>query len=117
MFLIKLKIETVVMLVASIAGAGGVLSYRATATEPAQEQGKPEPQQPLARRLASSDVEVQKVLDKYRAARPNAKDLAIFHLDWTPALKDAKERASKEQRPILLIVVDNSYGNIYTGHC
>ena len=61
--------------------------------------------------------EVQKTLDKYRLFRPADKDLAIFQLDWMPTLKDARERAAKEQRPILLLVVTNSYGNLFTGHC
>ena len=61
--------------------------------------------------------DVQRILDKYRLFRPADKDLAIFQLDWMPTLKDARERAAKEQRPILLLVVTNSYGNLFTGHC
>ena len=63
------------------------------------------------------DGDVQNILDKYRLARPADKDLAIFQLDWVPTLKDARERAVKEQRPILLLVVTNSYGTLFTGHC
>jgi hypothetical protein len=63
------------------------------------------------------DGDVQKALDKYRLIRPADNDLAIFQLDWVPTLKDARERAAKEQRPILLLVVTNSYGNLFTGHC
>jgi hypothetical protein len=63
------------------------------------------------------DGDVQKILDKYQRFRPADKDLAIFQLDWVPTLKDARERAAKEQRPILLLVVTNSYGNLFTGHC
>ena len=63
------------------------------------------------------DGDVQKILDQYRLVRPKDKDLAIFQLDWVPTLKDARERATKEQRPILLLVVTNSYGNLFTGHC
>lgn len=62
-------------------------------------------------------TDVAAVLDKFRSARPADQDLAIFQLDWAPTLKDAKERAAMEKRPILLIVVNNSYGNMYTGHC
>ena len=65
----------------------------------------------------AQDGDVQKILDKYRLLRPTDKDLAIFQLDWVPTLKDARERAAKEQRPILLLVVTNSYGNLVTGHC
>jgi hypothetical protein len=64
-----------------------------------------------------TDSDVQKILDQYRLLRPADKDLAIFRLDWVPTLKDARERAAKEQRPILLLVVTNSYGNLFTGHC
>ena len=63
------------------------------------------------------DGDVQTVLDKYRLFRPADKDLAIFQLDWVPTLKEATQRAAKEQRPILLLVVTNSYGNLFTGHC
>jgi hypothetical protein len=63
------------------------------------------------------NADVQKILDKYRLLRPADKDLAIFQLDWVPTLKEARERAAREQRPILLLVVTNSYGNLFTGHC
>ena len=63
------------------------------------------------------DGDVQKILDKYRLFHPADKDLTIFQLDWVPTLKEARERAAKEQRPILLLVVTNSYGNLLTGHC
>jgi hypothetical protein len=56
-------------------------------------------------------------LEKYRSVRPQEQDLAIYGLDWAPTLKDAKVRAAKEQRPIFLIVITNSFGNVYTGHC
>ena len=63
------------------------------------------------------DGDVRTILDQYRRFRPADKDLAIFQLDWVPTLKDARERAAKERRPILLLVVTNSYGNLFTGHC
>jgi len=63
------------------------------------------------------DSDKQKILDKYRLVRPADKDLAIFQLDWVPTLKEARGRAAKERRPILLLVVTNSYGNLFTGHC
>ena len=63
------------------------------------------------------DGDVQKILDQYRLVRPKDKDLAIFQLDWVPTLKEARGRAAREQRPILLLVVTNSYGNLFTGHC
>ena len=63
------------------------------------------------------DGDVRAILDRYRRFRPADKDLAIFQLAWVPTLKDARGRAAKEQRPILLLVVTNSYGNLFTGHC
>jgi hypothetical protein len=63
------------------------------------------------------DHDVQTILAKYRRYRPTDKDLAIFQLDWVPSLKEATQRAAREQRPMLLLVVTNSYGNLFTGHC
>ena len=63
------------------------------------------------------DGDVRTILDMYRRFRPADKDLAIFQLDWVPTLKEAKGRAAKERRPILLLVVTNSYGNLFSGHC
>jgi hypothetical protein len=91
MLLAKLKLATAVLLLMSVVGAGS--------------------------RAAADHDDVQKVLDKYRAARPEPKDLAIFRLDWAPTLKDARARAAREQRPILLMVVTNSFGNVHSGHC
>ena len=60
---------------------------------------------------------VPAVLTKYESIRPREKDLAIYRLDWAPTLKDAKTRAAKEGRPVFLMVVTNSFGNLYTGNC
>jgi hypothetical protein len=61
--------------------------------------------------------DVERILDRYQTAVPGAKELGLFGLDWAPTLKIAKEKAAKEKRPILLMVVRNKYGNLYTGHC
>ena len=61
--------------------------------------------------------DAQSVLDKFRSARPQAADLAIYQLDWMPTLKAAKEKAAKEGRPIFLVVVTNSFGDVCSGHC
>lgn len=113
----KLKVATVVVLMVSLLGVGGLLSDHAFATEPAHAKRTTRPQETTARRSTAVSEDVQQVLDKHRAARPDVKDLAIFQLDWTLTLKEAKARAAKEKRPILLIVVTNSFGNMYTGHC
>jgi RNA polymerase sigma factor (sigma-70 family) len=117
MLLTKLKLATALVLMVMVIGVGGLLSYHALATEPALAQRKNEPQEPTARQTAAVNEDVQKVLDKYRAARPDDKELAIFQLDWTPTLKDAKAKAAKDERPIFLIVVTNSFGNMHSGHC
>ena len=61
--------------------------------------------------------DVKSVLDKFESVRPQAADLALYQLDWAPTLKDAREKAANEQRPRFLLVVTNSFGNMYTGHC
>ena len=60
---------------------------------------------------------VQEVLEKHRAVLPESDDLTVYRLDWVPTLDEAKEKAAREMRPLLLIVVTNSYGNLYSGHC
>jgi hypothetical protein len=70
---------------------------------------------PLPAQAPGGDV--QDILDTYRRLRPADQDLAIFQLDWVPTLQEATHRAARERRPILLLVVTNSYGNLFTGHC
>jgi RNA polymerase sigma factor (sigma-70 family) len=123
MFLTKLKIAAAVLVaVGALGTGGGFLSYHALATgaNAAQRQGEPPrrtgpnaPEQPAA----AKDADVERVLDQFRAARPDPNALAIFQLDWVPTLAEAKDKAAWERRPILLAVVTNSYGNLYTGHC
>ncbi len=70
---------------------------------------------PLA--AAAPNEAVRRVLEKYRSARPAPGDLTVYCLDWVSTLQQAKEKAVKEQRPIFLAVVSNSFGNLFTGHC
>jgi len=65
----------------------------------------------------AQDPDAAKILEKFKAARPADADLALYGLDWEPDLRAAKARASKEGRPVLLIVVTNSYGDMFSGHC
>jgi hypothetical protein len=65
----------------------------------------------------ADEGDVKGVLDKLRSVRPQAADLALYQLDWVPMLKAARQRAAKENRPIFLVVVTNSFGDLYTGHC
>jgi hypothetical protein len=57
------------------------------------------------------------ILDKFKSVRPQEADLALYQLDWMATLKEAKERAAKEERPIFLVVVTNSFGDLFSGHC
>ncbi|HKB42698.1 MAG TPA: hypothetical protein VKD72_40085 [Gemmataceae bacterium] len=98
-----LQTTRMVLLTLSILGGAALLASGALAAD----QSGPQRQ----------DAEVQKILDKYRSFRPGDKDLAIFQLDWVPTLKDARDKAAREKRPIFLVVVTNSFGNMYTGHC
>jgi hypothetical protein len=66
---------------------------------------------------AADSGDVRAVLERYRTVRPTMEDLAIFDLDWAPTFGEAKARAAKGNRPIFLIVVTNSFGNMCSGHC
>jgi RNA polymerase sigma factor (sigma-70 family) len=116
--LTDLKAGTQLHLTASVDDANTIVQIQ---TSPRRGRGQNE-EGPEARNQgqappALSSADVPKILDKYRTFRPSDKDLAIYHLDWVPTLKAAKEKAAREQRPILLLVVNNPYGNLYTGHC
>jgi RNA polymerase sigma factor (sigma-70 family) len=116
MWMTRLEVAAAFLVVAGlVAAVGGTLVHRSLAGTRVDRSvtatgtpGTP----PVAR-----DAEVQKILDKYLAIRPDDKDLAIFQLDWAPTLKAAREKAAREKRPIFLLVVTNSFGNLYTGHC
>jgi hypothetical protein len=57
------------------------------------------------------------LLDKFELIRPQDRELRLFTLDWEKTLKSAQLRAAKEERPVLLILVRNSNGDIFQGHC
>lgn len=67
---------------------------------------------------ATTPEPVQRVLDQFAAAKPAKERLGFFTLDWAMSLSEAKQRAKKEQRPILLILNTNiSAGtNFFSGH-
>ena len=67
--------------------------------------------------LLANDADVERIRERYRQALPSKEDLRVYELDWAANFSAARKRARTEKRPILLIVVRNSYGNIYTGHC
>lgn len=55
---------------------------------------------------------------KFEAARPTDAELAIYRLNWVAKFEDAKARAAREKRPLLLIYVTNITAgeNFYAGH-
>lgn len=61
--------------------------------------------------------DVADVRAAFRAIYPTRAELAIYQLDWAPTLTSAKEKAAREQRPIFLVVVTNSFGDMCSGHC
>ncbi len=61
--------------------------------------------------------DVQSILNKFQSVRPQEADLALYQLDWMATLKEARERAAKEERPMFLVVVTNSFGDLFSGHC
>jgi hypothetical protein len=61
--------------------------------------------------------DVKRVLDEFDSIRPQAADLTLYQLDWMPTLKAARERSAREERPIFLVVVTNSFGDLHSGHC
>ena len=69
--------------------------------------------------LCSQETDVQKVLDRVKAAKPSESDLAFYSLAWAPTLKEAKERGAKEGRPVFFVWVTNisAHDDFYTGHC
>jgi hypothetical protein len=69
-------------------------------------------------RVHSADQgDVKTVLEKLQSIRPTEAELALYQLDWMPTLEAARQKAAKEDRPIFLVVVTNSFGDLYSGHC
>ena len=66
----------------------------------------------------AAEPEVTRTLERFTQAKPDAKALAFYSLDWTPNLKDAQARAKQERRPVFLIANTNITAgcNFYTGH-
>jgi hypothetical protein len=71
----------------------------------------------VARTHGADQSDVKAVLEKFQSVRPQETDLALYQLDWMPTLREAKEKAAKEDRPIFLVVVTNSFGDLFSGHC
>ena len=72
-----------------------------------------------AARTAGPDTEARQIRDAYEAARPADRDLGVFRLDWVGSLKEARERATREKRPIFFVATMQlkDAGNLQSGHC
>jgi hypothetical protein len=69
---------------------------------------------------AAADLPPGTVADvraQFRAAVPDPESFTVYCLDWAATLDEARQQAAAQGRPILLAVVTNSFGNLYTGHC
>lgn len=67
---------------------------------------------------AAQQPQVRRIQERFEAARPDEKSLAFYSLDWAMSLNDARARARKEGRPILLILNTNITAgtNFFSGH-
>ena len=67
--------------------------------------------------VTAEDAGVKRILARYQAIRPAARDLGMYRLDWADSLEVALKRAAKENRPVCLIIIHAKYGDIASGHC
>ena len=67
--------------------------------------------------LAVDKDQAERVLQRYQEKRPNARQLAMYRLDWADSIETALERSGREGRPVMLIVIHARYGDITSGHC
>ena len=64
-----------------------------------------------------ADDRADTILDRYESLRPSPEELAMYGLDWAVSLEQGLERARKEERPVLLVIIHARYGDITSGHC
>jgi len=67
--------------------------------------------------LTAEQPEADRILDRYKQKRPDARQLAMYRLDWADSIETALERSRAEGRPVMLIVIHARYGDITSGHC
>jgi hypothetical protein len=116
MFMTKLQMSASLLALVGLAAAGGSALVHDVLANGTGDSPVAVPDT-LQSSLVARSPEVQTILDTYRSFLPDDKDLTIFQHDWAPVLKAAKERAAEEKRPIFALIVTNSFGNLYTGHC
>ncbi|MDP7010117.1 MAG: hypothetical protein QF685_01955 [Verrucomicrobiota bacterium] len=67
--------------------------------------------------VGAEDINAKRILDRYQVLRPQAKDLAMYRLDWAESLDVAMKRAARENRPVCLVIIFAKYGDMASGHC
>lgn len=61
--------------------------------------------------------DAERIDEAFERIRPADAELGVFQLDWADSLQEAKDRAARERRPIFLLVIRNSFGDVHSGHC
>jgi hypothetical protein len=94
--------------------AGAAVAAHAAPARPKARKAPAAPTSP-----AVPDPEVSRILEAYQAGRPTDRELSLFKLDWAGSLKEAKERAAKERRPIFFVSTTQleDAGDLRGGHC
>ena len=66
----------------------------------------------------AQDDSAKRIQTRFDDAKPDSQRLAFYSLDWAMSLKDAKTRAAKEHRPILIVLNTNITAgtNFFSGH-
>ena len=65
----------------------------------------------------AQDDEAKSIVERFAAVRPGPKDLAVYGLDWAASLEEARNRSTREKRPVLLVIIHAQYGDLRSGHC
>lgn len=68
--------------------------------------------------LYAQEDTAKRIQTRFEKAKPDAKRLAFYSLDWEMSLNDARKRAAKEKRPILIVLNTNITAgvNFFSGH-
>ena len=65
----------------------------------------------------AQDDQAKSIAKRFAAVRPGPKDLAVYGLDWAASLEEARNRSTREKRPVLLVIIHAQYGDLRSGHC
>jgi hypothetical protein len=66
----------------------------------------------------AQDNTARQILSRFSDAKPDARRLAFYSLDWAMSLDEARARAAKESRPVLVVLNTNITAgtNFFSGH-